>query len=82
MVALVGAAIVGPRIGKFENGAPVLLAGHTVPVSELTRRIDEKILYSRMSLNNCLLLLFLKDKLTRDRYFSKNHSKTCFVMSV
>lgn len=34
-VALVGAAIVGPRIGRFEGGAPVLLAGHTVPKAAL-----------------------------------------------
>ena len=36
MVALVGAAVVGPRIGRFDGGAPVLLAGHTVPVRELS----------------------------------------------
>lgn len=33
-VALVGAAIVGPRIGRFdENGSPQMMQGHTVPVS-------------------------------------------------
>ncbi|KAL9955945.1 hypothetical protein ACROYT_G037351 [Oculina patagonica] len=30
-VALVGAAVVGPRIEKFVNGVPVLISGHTVP---------------------------------------------------
>ncbi|XP_027047249.1 putative ammonium transporter 1 isoform X2 [Pocillopora verrucosa] len=34
-VALVGAAIVGPRLGRFVNGVPVLLAGHTVPKAAL-----------------------------------------------
>ena len=32
-VALVGAAILGPRIGRFVNGTPQLMSGHTVPVS-------------------------------------------------
>ncbi|XP_027047257.1 putative ammonium transporter 1 [Pocillopora damicornis] len=34
-VALVGATAVGPRIGRFVNGVPVLLPGHTVPVTAL-----------------------------------------------
>lgn len=34
-VALVGAAIVGPRIGRFVNGEPQLLSGHTVPQAAL-----------------------------------------------
>ena len=33
-VALVGAFIVGPRLGKFgDDGKPRMLQGHTVPVS-------------------------------------------------
>ncbi|KAJ7373670.1 ammonium transmembrane transporter [Desmophyllum pertusum] len=32
-VALVGAAVVGPRIGKFVNGVPVVISGHTVPAA-------------------------------------------------
>ena len=32
-MALVGAAIVGARIGRFgEDGSPRLMSGHTVPV--------------------------------------------------
>lgn len=35
-VALVGAAIVGPRIGRFdENGSPQMMQGHTVPKAAL-----------------------------------------------
>ena len=34
--ALVGAAILGPRIGRFQDGKPVMIQGHTVPVSEFT----------------------------------------------
>ena len=34
-VALVGAAVLGPRIGRFVYGKPVLLSGHTVPVSKM-----------------------------------------------
>lgn len=34
-VALVGAAIVGPRIDRFVNGEPQLLSGHTVPKAAL-----------------------------------------------
>ncbi|EDO33264.1 predicted protein [Nematostella vectensis] len=33
--ALVGAAIVGPRIGRFVNGDPVTIPGHTVPMTAL-----------------------------------------------
>ncbi|XP_077994370.1 putative ammonium transporter 1 [Glandiceps talaboti] len=33
--ALVGAAILGPRIGRFENGKPVNISGHTVPLVAL-----------------------------------------------
>lgn len=33
-MALVGAAIVGPRLGRFsDDGKPQVLQGHTVPVS-------------------------------------------------
>ena len=28
-----GAIVVGPRIGRFVNGTPQLMSGHTVPVS-------------------------------------------------
>ncbi|NP_001161500.1 ammonium transporter-like protein [Saccoglossus kowalevskii] len=36
MAALVGAVILGPRIGRFENGKPVTgLSGHTVPLVAL-----------------------------------------------
>lgn len=35
LVALVGAAIVGPRIGRFVNGVPMPLKGHTVPKAAL-----------------------------------------------
>lgn len=31
-VALVGAGLVGPRIGRFVHGVPVMISGHTVPV--------------------------------------------------
>ena len=31
-VALVGAGLVGPRIGRFVHGVPVVISGHTVPV--------------------------------------------------
>ncbi|XP_077977459.1 putative ammonium transporter 1 [Glandiceps talaboti] len=31
----VGAAIIGPRIGRFVNGKPVEIPGHTVPLSAL-----------------------------------------------
>ena len=34
-MALVGAATVGPRIGKFVNGSPQTISGHTVPVGLL-----------------------------------------------
>ncbi|XP_022793819.1 putative ammonium transporter 1 [Stylophora pistillata] len=34
-VALIGATVVGPRTGRFVNGVPVLLAGHTVPKAAL-----------------------------------------------
>ena len=30
-IALAGAAVVGPRIGKFTNGVPNVLAGHNIP---------------------------------------------------
>ncbi|XP_032222678.1 putative ammonium transporter 1 isoform X2 [Nematostella vectensis] len=33
--ALVGAAILGPRIGRFVNGKPVTIPGHTVPMTAL-----------------------------------------------
>ena len=34
-VALIGAAVLGPRIGRFVDGKPVMLSGHTVPVSKM-----------------------------------------------
>lgn len=34
-VALVGAIVVGPRIGRFVNGSPQLMSGHTVPKAAL-----------------------------------------------
>ena len=33
--AFVGAATLGPRIGRFVNGSPQMILGHTVPVSLL-----------------------------------------------
>ncbi|MCE9533696.1 MAG: ammonium transporter [Planctomycetes bacterium] len=32
VIALVGAIIIGPRIGKYVNGKPVALAGHNIPM--------------------------------------------------
>ena len=35
IAALVGAPLVGPRLGRFdEHGRPVKIFGHTVPVSD------------------------------------------------
>ncbi|RMX43323.1 hypothetical protein pdam_00014952 [Pocillopora damicornis] len=34
-VALVGAGLVGPRIGRFVHGVPVVISGHTVPKAAL-----------------------------------------------
>ncbi|MCE9551924.1 MAG: ammonium transporter [Planctomycetes bacterium] len=32
VIALVGAILIGPRIGKYVNGKPVALAGHNIPM--------------------------------------------------
>jgi Amt family ammonium transporter len=34
-MALVGAIVVGPRIGKFRNGKPVAIPGHSLPMAAL-----------------------------------------------
>ncbi|XP_022793779.1 putative ammonium transporter 1 [Stylophora pistillata] len=34
-VALIGASLVGPRIGRFVHGVPVVISGHTVPKAAL-----------------------------------------------
>ena len=39
--ALVGAAILGPRIGRFVDGKPVILQGHTVPVRKYISKRKE-----------------------------------------
>ena len=39
LLALVGAAIVGPRLGRFDNENSGVFHGHTVPVSLVITRI-------------------------------------------